>query len=74
MRLICLGPYHNDPAGLHYDGPGEIELDEAKALFLLRDAPDNFKRLDISTEIPPQGKALDQPPADKMIRRAPKTK
>jgi len=61
MQLYVKGRYHNGPAGLHFDGPGVVELDEPKALFLLRDAPENF-----TTEIPV--KAIDEPVADKMIK------
>lgn len=44
MKLYCRGEYHNQPAGLHFDTAGVIELDAAKAEFLLRDAPENFAR------------------------------
>jgi hypothetical protein len=65
MKLYCRGRYHNQPAGLFFDGPGVIEIDDPKALFLLKDAPENF-----STEIPapPQAAALDEPAADKMVK------
>lgn len=61
MKLYVKGRYHNGPAGLHFDGPGVVELDEPKALFLLRDAPENF-----TTEIPV--KTIDEPVADKMMK------
>lgn len=61
MQLYVKGRYHNGPAGLHFDGPGVVELDEPKARFLLRDAPENF-----TTEIPV--KAIDEPVVDKMIK------
>jgi len=61
MQLYVKGRYHNGPAGLHFAGPGVVELDDPKALFLLRDAPENF-----STEIPV--KAIDEPVVDKMIK------
>lgn len=61
MQLYVKGRYHNGPAGLHFDGPGVVELDEPKALFLLRDAPENF-----TTEIPV--KTIDEPVADKMMK------
>lgn len=65
MKLYCRGRYHNTPAQLHFDGPGVIEIDEPKALFLLRDAPENF-----TTELPapPQAAAVDEPTADKMVK------
>lgn len=61
MRLYVKGRYHNGPAGLHFDGPGVVEIDEPKALFLLRDAPENF-----STTIP--AKAEDEPALDKAVK------
>jgi len=61
MQLYVKGRYHNGPAGLHFDGPGVVELDDPKALFLLRDAPENF-----TTEIPV--KTIDEPVADKMMK------
>ena len=61
MQLYVKGRYHNGPAGLHFDGPGVVELDEPKALFLLRDAPENF-----TTEIPV--KTIDEPVSDKMMK------
>lgn len=51
MKLFCRGAYtsrypeRNEV--LKFDGPGVVELDEPKALFLLRDAPENF-----TTELP----------------------
>jgi len=44
MKLYCKSEYHNQPAGLHFDKEGVIDIDDAKAEFLLRDAPDNFAR------------------------------
>lgn len=67
MQLYVKGRYHNGPAGLHFDGPGVVEIDEPKAQFLLRDAPENF-----STEIPV--KAEDAPPVDKAVKAAPRKK
>jgi hypothetical protein len=65
MKLYCKGKYHNAPAQLHFDGPGVIEIDEPKASFLLKDAPENF-----STELPAEGtaKAFDESPKDKMVK------
>ncbi len=62
MQLYVKGRYHNGPAGLHFDGPGVIEIDDPKGQFLLRDAPENF-----TTEIPVK-KAFDEPVADKMLK------
>jgi hypothetical protein len=64
MRLYCKAAYHNSPAGLHFDAPGIIEVDDWKAEFLLRDAPDNFSR-----ELPPEeSKSMDGPPQHRMVK------
>ncbi len=44
MKLYCKGQYHNGPYGLHFSGPGVVEIDDPKAEFLLRDAPENFTK------------------------------
>jgi hypothetical protein len=66
MRLFCRSAYHNGPAGLHFAAPGVIEVDDWKAEFLLRDAPENFSR-----ELPTaerETKALDEPPEDRAVK------
>ena len=64
MRLYCKSAYHNGPAGLHFSAPGVIEIDDWKAEFLLRDAPENFSR-----ELPAEeSKALDEPSQDRAIK------
>ena len=71
MRLYCKSAYHNGPAGLHFSAPGVIEIDDPKAEFLLRDAPENFSR-----ELPTaeqESKALDDPPEDRAVK-APRVK
>ncbi len=84
MKLRVKGRYHNQPAQLHFDGPAQVELDDKKAEFLLRDAPDNFEVVNLGTVTMPavdedeatdepepisaERKAPDQPPADKMIK------
>ena len=69
MKLYCKSAYHNGPAGLHFNAPGIIEIDDWKAEFLLRDAPENFSR-----ELPSEeSKALDEPPLDRAIK-APRKK
>jgi len=78
MRLYCKSAYHNGPAGLHFSAPGVIEIDDWKAEFLLRDAPENFSRElpaeDSKTELPAEeSKALDEPPYDKAVK-VPKVK
>lgn len=45
MKLLCKGEYHNGPAGLHFNEAGEIEIDEIKGRFLLKDAPENFEQV-----------------------------
>jgi len=82
MKLYCRGEYHNGPAGLHFDRVGVIELDDAKAEYVLRDAPENFSReLPPSTRFADQGrsaqdevKAPDEPPVDKQIKAPAKKK
>jgi len=61
MKLYCKDEYHNSSYGLHFTA-GVIEVDEARALFMLRDAPDNF-----TTELP-VAKTLDAPPHDKALK------
>ena len=69
MKLYCKSDYANPPYHLFFPA-GVIEVDERVAEILFRDAPDNFSR-DLPT--PPAVKALDAPPADKMMK-APKVK
>jgi len=70
MKLFCKGKYHNQPAGLHFDGPGVIDIDEAKAQFLLRDAPENFEpAVEPLTPAPlPKVEGIEEPPVDKMVK------
>ena len=64
MKLYCKAEYHNGPHGLHFTAPGVIEIDDWKAEFLLRDAPENFSR-----ELPAEeSKALDEPSQDRAIK------
>jgi hypothetical protein len=74
MKLLCKGKYHNQPHGMHFDGPGVIDIDDDKARFLLRDAPENFE---VAVERKPEPapvpvivetEAFDAPPADKMVK------
>ena len=73
MKIYCRGEYHNGPLGFHFDKPGVIEVDQWKADFLLRDAPENF-----TTELPAADerteKSMDVPPLDKQVKAAPKKK
>lgn len=80
MKIYCRGEYHNPPAGLHFANPGVVEIDDAKAEFLLRDAPENFTRELPAPAAPPEAsdqlveptadatKAVDAPPHDKQIK------
>lgn len=66
QKLITVSEYTNSPRGLHYQ-PGDIfTVTDAEHLFLMADAPGCFA-------LAPEGKALDAPPADKMMRQ-PKVK
>lgn len=70
MKLFVRGEYHNNPAGLHFDKAGVVELDKEKVEFLLRDAPENF-----TTELPEtEVKSLDEPKRDKMVKEPTKKK
>ena len=69
MRLYCKAEYHNGPAGLHFSTLGVVEVDDWKAEFLLRDAPENFSR-DLPAE---ESKGFDEPPLDKAVK-TPKVK
>lgn len=81
MKLYCVNAYHNVPADLHFAGPGVIELDDPKAAFLFRDAPENFLTLAqaeragllekgrAADEAPgEETKALDEPQRDRAVR------
>jgi hypothetical protein len=74
MKLQCKGKYHNQPHGMHFDGPGVIDIDDDKAQFLLRDAPENFgvvvERVAVPAPEPVEvvTEAFDAPPQDKMVR------
>lgn len=66
MKIYCKGAYSNPPAGLFFAQPGVVEVDDAKAEFLLRDAPDNFSR-----ELPTPSesvKAPETPARDKAVK------
>jgi len=64
MKLYVKAEYHCSPMGLHFAAPGVVEVDDWKAEFLLRDAPENFSR-----ELPAEeSKALDEPPQDKAVK------
>ena len=64
MRLYCKSDYANPPYHLFFPA-GVIEVDERVAEILFRDAPDNFMR---DLPAPPETKALNAPPADKMLK------
>lgn len=67
-KLIATSEYTNGPRGLHYVPGDVIEPTDAEYLFLMADAPGCFE---IAPE--PTVKAVDAPPADKMLRQ-PKAK
>ena len=76
MRLYCKAVYHNGPQSLHFSAAGIIEVDDPKAEFLLRDAPENFSR-ELPTEeesvltgrlLKPGDKGFDSPPLDKAMK------
>ncbi len=64
MNLYCLSDYHNEPRGLHFLA-GPIDVDDTIAEFLLRDAPENFKR---EGSLRLGEKALAAPPKDKAVK------
>lgn len=74
MKLFCKGEYHNSPNGLHFDGKGVIDVDDYKAEFLLKDAPENFKKLPAVVDPAPEVKAPDAPPVDKAVKAPAKKK
>jgi hypothetical protein len=64
VKLLVISEYIS--RGERYPEGKVLEVDEARAAFLLRDAPGCFERVEdapIHTEI-------DAPPVDKMVRRA----
>jgi hypothetical protein len=66
MKIYCKGYYSNPPAGLFFTQAGVVEVDEAKAEFLLRDAPDNFSR---DLPAPKENvKAPETPARDKAVK------
>jgi hypothetical protein len=66
MKLFCLSPY--TAGALHFE-PGEIEVSDEMAAFLLRDAPGSFS-VDPPAAQTQAVKAYDEPPKDKSIRAA----
>lgn len=74
MKLFCKGEYHNGPNELHFDGKGVIDVDDHKALFLLKDAPENFEKLPAVVDPPPAVKAPDAPAVDKAVKAPAKKK
>lgn len=67
MKLYVLNDYKNRQ--LSYSAGDEIEVDPEMASYLFADAPGCF-----SEEPPVVGKALDAPPKNKQVRRAPRKK
>lgn len=66
--LRCISRYRNAELGLFAE-PGEIlrDLSEADEAFLLRDSPGSFEVYDEPKR--PTKRALDAPPAHRMIER-----
>lgn len=58
IRLKCTGNYRNDPKNLAWTKGQEFEVDERLYAYLMTDAPGCFV------------KAVDAPPADKMVKQA----
>ena len=67
MKLYVLSDYRNRQ--LSYSAGQEIEVDPEMASYLFADAPGCF-----SDEPPVVEKALDEPPTNKQVRRAPRKK
>lgn len=70
MKIYCKGAYSNPPAGLFFAQAGVVEIDDPKAEFLLRDAPENFSR-ELPVPFAPVGdgvKAPDTPSRDKAVK------
>lgn len=64
MKLKAIHRYFNGPRGLAYPEGTVFEADEPLAAFLMVDAPGCFEEV----------KAVEQPPKDKAIKRAPEDK
>ena len=63
---------------IFYQAGEEIEVPETFATWLMNDAPVAFERIETQPPTPPteveEKKAVEQPPADKMVRRSPRKK
>ena len=64
MKLRCVGKYANDARNLRFAAGDVFEPDEKLAAFLLVDAPGCFEEV----------KAIEAPPKDKAVKRAPEDK
>ena len=67
-RLRCVGRYVNDPRGIAYNVGETFDADPALLAFLMADAPGCFEPAQAA------GKALTEPPANKMVKSPDKTK
>jgi len=65
VKLLVISEYIS--RGERYPEGKVLEVDEARAAFLLRDAPGCFERVE---DIEPIAAAYTEPPVDKMVRRA----
>ena len=52
MKLRVVSAYKNDAQGLAYEAGEEIDVGIALADFLLRDAPENFERVQQESAVP----------------------
>lgn len=68
QKLRAKGQYINPQLNLKLRAGDVLEVSEAEAAFLLRDAPGLFELVEPDPE--PETAALDAPPADKMIKRS----
>lgn len=64
VRLRATGSYRDTSLGVSYRPGEEFQVDEERARFLERDAPESFERV----------KAMAAPPANKAVLEAPESK
>jgi len=71
MKLYCRGAYSSRYPErnevLKFDGPGIIDIDDAKAEFLLRDSPGNFTTELPAPEVTGESKTADKSKANKAL-------
>lgn len=74
LKLRVRDAYSHGPRGLHYAAGQVIVVDETLGAWLRADAPDNFAPFVERVIEPVKTEALDEPPADKQVKRAPRKK